>query len=61
MYEAEEIADLEALLGAYDVDYLPYARFTPPILDAESTSRVTDPFFQWFLSEESTFEFLWES
>jgi hypothetical protein len=60
LYEADEIADIEALLQAYEIDYLPYDRFRPPIPEAEVTSRVEDPFYQWFLSEEAAFESLWE-
>ena len=60
MYEAEEISDIERVFDDYGIAYVPYASFTPPIPAAQATSRAEDPFHQWFLSQETFFELLWE-
>ncbi len=60
MYEVEEIAGIEALFDAYGISYLPYDRFVPAVPAARATSRAEDPFYQWFLSQESQFEMVWE-
>lgn len=60
LYESEEISSLEKLLEAYGIEYLPYDRFTSPISPKEAHSRADDPFYQWYLSQECSFELLWE-
>jgi hypothetical protein len=50
----------QAVLHAYGIKYLPFARFDSPVPLEQATSRVDDPFYQWFLSQEASFEHLWE-
>lgn len=60
LYETEEISYLEKLFDAYHVDYLRYAGFTSSVPLKQAASRDEDPFYQWFRSQESSFELLWE-
>lgn len=56
----EMIIEVEDLLRAYDVSFLPYAQFEPPIPIDEATTREDYPFHRWFLSQDAAFELLWE-
>jgi hypothetical protein len=60
MYEAESVGDIERLFDAYSIKYLSYAAYTSPIPIEEARSREEDPFYQWFLTQERSFEELWE-
>ena len=60
LYEAEEITYLEKLFDAYGIGYLPYTNFASSSPPEEAASRDKDPFYQWFLSQEPSFELLWE-
>lgn len=60
LFEEEEIGLLEDLLDTYDIEYQPFARFESQISPEHATSRADDPFYQWFLSQEASFEHLWE-
>ena len=60
MHEAEDITELEALLDAYEIQYGRLKHFDPPIDEASATTRAELPFYQWFVSQESSFEMLWE-
>jgi hypothetical protein len=60
LYEEPEIDNLQRLLDAYTINYLPYKKFTSPMPLKEAKSRAEDPFYQWFLSQEPAFEELWE-
>lgn len=60
LYETEEISNLQRLFDVYCIGYVPYDKFTSPIPPEEATSRAEDPFYQWYLSQEASFELLWE-
>ena len=60
MYEAEDVGDIERLFDAYGINYLSYAAFTSPIAIEEARSPEEDLFYQWFLTQEPSFEELWE-
>ena len=60
MYEAEEVSDIERLFDAYSIKYLSYAAYTSSIPIEEARSREEAPFYQWFLTQERSFEELWE-
>jgi hypothetical protein len=60
LYETREISYLEELFDAYGISYLPYTGFTSPSPPDQAASREDDPFYQWFLSQEPSFELLWE-
>lgn len=60
LYETEEIAYLERLFDAYLIGHLPYAAFASSIPPEEAASRDEDPFYRWFLTQERSFELLWE-
>jgi hypothetical protein len=59
-YEAEDVGCIERLFDAYSINYLSYASYTSPIPIEEARSREEDPFYQWFLTQEQSFEELWE-
>jgi hypothetical protein len=56
----ELIQGVEDLLRAYEVPFLPYKKFKPVIPVDEASSREEYPFHRWFLSQEESFEQLWE-
>jgi hypothetical protein len=60
MYEADDVCDIEALFDAYSIKYLSYASYICPIPIEEAWSREEDLFYQWFLTQERSFEELWE-
>lgn len=60
MYEADDIADIEALLDAYEIPYERFEQFGPVIDEASAASRAELPFYQWFVAQEPSFEMLWE-
>jgi HNH endonuclease len=60
MYEAEDAGYIERLFDAYSINYLSYAAYTSPIPIEEARSREEDPFYQWVLTQEPSFEKLWE-
>jgi hypothetical protein len=58
MYEEEDIAELEALLDAYEIPHGRFEHFAPGLEEASATSRAELPFYQWFVAQESSFEML---
>ena len=60
MYEAEDVGDIERLFDAYGINYLSNGAFTSPIPIEEARSWEEAPFYQWFLTQEPSFEELWE-
>jgi hypothetical protein len=56
----EQIANVEELLRAYDINFVPYSQFRAPVHIDQATTREDYPFHQWFLSQEEAFENLWE-
>ena len=58
--EAEDIAELEALLDACRDSVRTVQAPRSPIDEASATTRAELPFYQWFVSQESSFEMLWE-
>jgi hypothetical protein len=60
LYETEEISTLERLFDAYGVIYLPYRNFRSRLPPEEVPPHAEDPFYQWFQSQEASFELLWE-
>ena len=59
LYDGEAIAEVEGLLHAYEIIFVPYAQFVPRP-EREPSTRDDDPFYQWFLAEEDAFHSLWE-
>jgi len=61
LYEEEPglIAELEDLLRLYDIKFVPFANFEPPIAIDQATTRDDYPFHKWFLSQQKGFEILW--
>lgn len=56
----ELIQGIEQMLQAYEVPFLPFKEFRPAIPVDETNTREEYPFYQWFLSQEESFEELWE-
>jgi hypothetical protein len=56
----EDIAELEALLDAYEIPHGRFEHFAPGIEEVSATSRAELPFYQWFVAQVSSFEMLWE-
>jgi hypothetical protein len=58
LFEAEDIARLEATLTAYSVDFIRYSDFDGSI--PLEVSDLDDPFYRWFRTNEAAFEEMWE-
>ena len=58
LFEAEDIARLEATLIAYSVDFIRYSDFNGSI--PLEVSDLDDPFYRWFRMNEAAFEEMWE-
>lgn len=59
LYDSEAIAEVEGLLDAYEITFVPYAQFVPRP-EREPSTREDDPFYQWFLAQRDSFHSLWE-
>ena len=59
-YEAEQISEIEALFDAYGITLLPHADFAARCLAEREALDPDEIFYEWFLSQESEFELLWE-
>ena len=59
LYEEEEINKIEDLLTAYKVKYLTYKDFVLATFP-NNIEEDLDIFYYWFLSQETSFESLWE-
>lgn len=58
LFEAEDIARLEATLTAYSVDFIRYSDFDGSI--PLEVSDLDDAFYRWFRTNEEAFEEMWE-
>jgi hypothetical protein len=50
----EMIANVESVLRAYEVDFIPYDKFDEPVPEGD------DRFYTWFVAHEDQFAELWE-
>lgn len=57
-YDKEEINKIEGLLKAYEIEYLPYNNFVSSL--PSPSKDVGEDFYSWFISEQNSFEDLWE-
>ena len=58
LFGESEIADIEKMLEAYEIEFLPFKEFS--LTERDSNDGEDDPFYKWFRSQEDRFEELWE-
>lgn len=59
-YEAEDVTSIESLFDAYEVPHHTFAAFASSMAPTVAASPLGETFYQWFRTEEPSFELLWE-